>query len=81
MCLSVYCVGVATRAIGIIPEKALIMQTGLCVQHYMNRNNEGSSYFNSIVAGGFAGVATTVAGLFSHASYTFIIMLKTLTKL
>ena len=60
--LFIYCVGMATRAIGIMPEKAMKMQTWSWVHGYLERKNEGSIYTNLIVAGAFAGAATTVVG-------------------
>lgn len=60
------CAGVASRTIGIMPEKALKMFAWTTVGRCFNENATWSKW---IVAGSAAGAATTIVGMYNHTGY------------
>lgn len=55
-------VGVVSRTLGIMPEKAFKMQSWIMVGRFMERNFEEPTIFKWLVAGSAAGAATTIIG-------------------
>ena len=57
-----YCLGVISRTLGIMPEKAFKMQGFFIVKKLIDYQNEKSFIIKWLIAGSAAGAATTIIG-------------------